>query len=407
VIWLFMEGGPSGLDLFDPKPELTKRSGERLDGIVTNSGDPGPLMASPFAFTRHGGSGAPVSELYPNVARCVDDLAFVRSCRAESAIHGPAIYQMNTGLPRSGYPSAGAWVTYGLGSENRSLPGFVVMAPASSRGGAVGWGAGFLPASYQGTLVRPGGGAASLGLARPPDLGAGGQRAMLDLAARLNGAHAARHPGGDELEARIDSFELAFRMQTEAPEALDLSRETRATHALYGTDSAPTDAFGRKCLAARRLVERGVRFVQVYSDGDWDAHKDLKTNHEGRCAETDVPIAGLLTDLKRRGLLETTLVIWGGEFGRTPTSEGSAGRDHNPHGFLVWMAGGGVRGGVSYGETDELGYQAVTDPVSVHDLHATILHLLGLDHKRLTYTHNGRPFRLTDVSGEVLTKILA
>jgi hypothetical protein len=406
VIWLFMEGGPSGLDLFDPKPELTRRDGEPLEGIVTNFGTPGPLLASPFTFARHGQSGAPVADVYPSIARCVDDLAFVRSCRAESAIHGTAMYQMNTGVPRTGYPSAGAWVTYGLGSENRNLPGFVVMAPGSGKGGPANWGAGFLPSSHQGTVVHPGG-AAGFDFAPPTDLGSGGQRAMLDLAASLNRARAARHPGDAELEARIASFELAFRMQAEAPEALDLSRETRQTHALYGIGTGPSDAFGRKCLAARRLVERGVRFVQVYSDADWDAHLRLKANHEARCAETDVPIAGLLTDLKRRGLLASTLVIWGGEFGRLPISQGSDGRDHNPHGFLVWMAGGGVKGGVSYGETDELGYKAAADPVSVHDLHATVLHLLGLDHKRLTYTHSGRQFRLTDVSGEVLTKVLA
>ncbi len=406
VIWLFMEGGPSGIDTFDPKPELQKRSGQNLPGILTHFGNPGPLLASPYKFKRYGQSGAAVCEKYSRIAECVDDLAFVKSCHADSASHAPAMYEMNTGATRTGFPSAGSWVTYGLGSENRSLPGFVVLPPGVGRGGADNWGAGFLPATYQGTIVRATG-AGILDLNRPADVGSGRQRAMLDLASRLNGAHAARHPGDSELEARIATFELAYRMQIEAPEALDVSRETAETRALYGIDQSTTQPFGTKCLMARRLVERGVRFVQVYSDGDWDAHAALELNHNSRCAETDVPIAGLLTDLKRRGLLDSTLVVWGGEFGRLPVSQGGNGRDHNPHGFLVWLAGGGIKGGVSYGETDDIGYKVASDPVSVHDLHATILHLLGLDHKRLTYRLNGREFRLTDVSGEVLTKILA
>jgi hypothetical protein len=407
VIWLFMEGGPSGFDLFDPKPELQKRSGQRVGGIETHFGNPGPLLKSPYDFARHGQSGAWVCEAYPRLAECVDDIAFIKSCWAESPNHAPAMYQMNTGITRPGFPSAGSWVTYGLGSENRNLPGFVVFAPGVGKGGPANWGAGFLPAAHQGTLVRPQG-QAILNLNRPAGVGRDDQRAMLDLAGGLNATHAAARPGEAELQARIESFELAFRMQAEAPEAVDLSRETEETRRLYGIGTGgKSDRFGRKCLTARRLVERGVRFVQVYSDDEWDAHGDIRSNHDVRCAETDAPVAGLLTDLKRRGLLERTLVVWGGEFGRMPVSEGGKGRDHNPHGFLHWMAGGGVKGGVSHGETDDIGWKAAVDPVSVHDLHATILHLLGIDHKRLTYLHNGRRYRLTDVAGEVLHKILA
>ncbi len=406
VIWLFMEGGPSAVDLFDPKPELQKRNGQKLPGVVTHFGHPGPLFASPYAFERHGQCGAPVCEKYGHLARCVDDIAFIRSCYCESASHAPAMYEMNTGLARVGFPSAGSWVTYGLGSENADLPGFIVMRPGAARGGAENWGAGFLPANYQGTVVRSSR-TGILDLGRPADLSAASQRDMLDLASRLNATHTARHPGESELESRIAAFELAYRMQAEAPEALDTTRETEETRSLYGIGQGVSGPFGAKCLVARRLVERGVRFVQVYADGDWDAHNALRNNHDARCAETDVPIAGLLTDLKRRGLLDSTLVVWGGEFGRMPVSQAGDGRDHNPHGFLVWMAGGGIKGGVRYGETDDLGYKAASDPVSVHDLHATILHLLGLDHKRLTFRLSGRDFRLTDVSGEVLTKILA
>jgi hypothetical protein len=405
VIWLFMEGGPSGFDLFDPKPELQKRHGQRVGGIETHFGNPGPLLQSPYKFAQHGDSGAWVCEAYPNLARCVDDIAFIKSCWAESPNHAPAMYQMNTGLTRPGYPSVGSWITYGLGSENRNLPGYVVMAPGVGKGGPANWGAGFLPSSYQGTLVRSKG-QAVLNLNRPGDIPADEQRAMLDLAGKLNGAHAERHPGEAELAGRIASFELAYRMQTEAPEAIDLSKETAETHKLYGIGGGRSDQFGRKCLTARRLIEHGVRFVQVYSDDEWDAHGNIKENHDARCGETDAPIAGLLTDLKRRGLLETTLVVWGGEFGRMPVSEGGKGRDHNPHGFTAWMAGGGIKGGVSHGETDEIGYKAAVNPCSVHDLHATILHALGVDHKKLTFLHNGRRFRLTDVAGNVVKEVL-
>jgi hypothetical protein len=406
VIWLFMEGAPSAVDLFDPKPALDKSHGKRIKIDVFN-GNPGPLMKSPFRFKRHGSSGAWVCEKYQHVARHVDDIAFIKSCFTESNDHVPALYQMNTGVARPGLPTAGAWVTYGLGSENRNLPGFVVLGNTQGiKGGPVNWSAGFLPTTYQGTLFRS---QASpiLNLRRPKGVAAEDQRAQLDLLAQLNGTHVREREGEPDLSARIESFELAYRMQTEAGDLVDFSRESPKTREMYGIDKAASRSFGGKCLLARRLVERGVRFVQVYSDGEWDAHSDLAGNHAGHCAATDVPIHGLLTDLKRRGLFDSTLVIWGGEFGRMPVSQGSNGRDHNPRGFLVWMAGAGIKGGTSHGETDEIGYRAAVDPVTVHDLHATVLHLLGIDHKRLTYIHNGRRYRLTDVAGNVLTKILA
>jgi len=313
------------------------------------------------------------------------------------------MYQMNTGHTLPGYPSSGSWVTYGLGTANQNLPGFVVMAPGVGKGGPGNWGSGFLPSAYQGTLMRSPG-QAILNLNRPSDVTARDQRELLDLSSRLNGLHLEQHAGEADLLGRIQSFELAYRMQMEAPEVLDLSKENEQTKRLYGIDRGNT--FGEKCLMARRMVERGVRFIQVYSNDEWDAHADLLDNHNARCNEMDIPVAGLITDLKRRGLLDSTLVVWGGEFGRMPVSEGGKGRDHNPHGFLMWMAGGGIKGGVSYGETDEIGYRAATDPVTVPDIHATILNRLGLDHKRLTYLNNGRQFRLTDVSGEIINKIL-
>jgi hypothetical protein len=340
------------------------------------------------------------------VARHVDDFAFIKSCYTESNDHVPALYQMNTGVPRAGLPTAGAWVTYGLGSENRNLPGFVVLGNTQGiKGGPVNWSAGFLPTTYQGTLFRSQG-SPILNLERPRDVSSEDQRAQLDLISNLNGNHLDHHAGEPDLAARIQSFELAYRMQTEAADLVNFSNETEGTQELYGLDQKASKSFGGKCLLARRLVERGVRFVQVYSDGEWDAHSDLAGNHTGHCAATDVPIHGLLTDLKRRGLFESTLVIWGGEFGRMPVSQGNGGRDHNPKGFLMWMAGAGIKGGASHGETDEIGYRAAVDPVTVHDLHATMLHLLGVDHKRLTYLHNGRRYRLTDVAGNVLDDLL-
>jgi hypothetical protein len=388
VIWLFMEGAPSGVDLFDPKPALDKNDGKRVKIDVFN-GSPGPLMKSPFKFKRHGKSGAWVCDKYPNVAKHVDDIAWVKSLYTESNDHVPALYQINTGIGRPGFPAAGAWVTYGLGSENQNLPGFVVLGNNQGvKGGPINWSSGFLPAAHQGTLFRPEGNPV-LNLRRPKDVAANDQRAQLDLMAKLNGDHLRERPGEPDLTARIESFELAYRMQAETADLIDLSKEPAATRTKYGLDDAKS------------------RFVQVYSDGEWDAHSDLAGNHTGHCAATDVPIDGLLTDLKRKGLLDSTLVIWGGEFGRMPVSQGGNGRDHNPHGFMCWMAGAGIKGGASHGETDEFGHKAVTDRTSVHDLHATMLHLLGVDHKKLTYFHNGRQYRLTDVAGDVLTRILA
>ena len=406
VIWLFMEGAPSGVDMFDPKPELTKRDGEKTS-IQAFFGNPGPLMKSPFSFKQHGECGQWVCDKYSNVAKHVDKMAFIKSCYSESNDHVPAIYQINSGIPRPGFPTAGAWVTYGLGSENQNLPGYVVLGNTQgAKGGPHNWGAGFLPSTFQGTLFRSQG-APLLNLNRQPQITEQDQRAQLDFMAKLNDEHMQRYAQDVEFANRMQSFELAFRMQTEATEVVDLSKETRATHELYGINNPRSESFGSKCLMARRLVESGVRFVQVYSDGEWDAHDNLEENHTHHCAATDVPVAGLLADLEARGLLDSTLVIWGGEFGRMPISQNGKGRDHNPKGFLQWMAGAGVKGGVSYGETDEIGYEAVEDRVSVNDLHATILHLLGLNHERLTYFHNGRSYRLTDVAGEVIKAILS
>jgi hypothetical protein len=406
IIWLFMEGAPSSVDLFDPKPELTKRDGQRIEIDVFN-GNPGPLMKSPFSFKQYGESGAWVCEKYPNVAKHVDDFAFIKSLYSESNDHVPALYQINTGIPRPGFPSAGAWINYGLGSESQNLPGYVVLGNNQGvKGGPLNWSAGFLPTSYQGTLFRSSG-APILNLTRPDQVTQADQRAQLDFLKQANTAHLAEHAGEPDLLARIQSFELAYRMQMEASDLADFWSESKETLALYGLDQDVSKNIGTKCLMARRLIERGVRFVQVYSDGEWDAHSDLKANHSHHCASTDMPIHGLLTDLKRRGLWDSTLVIWGGEFGRMPVSQGNGGRDHNPNGFMAWMAGAGIKGGTSYGETDEIGYKAVVDRVSVHDLHATMLHLIGMDHTRLTYFHNGRRYRLTDVEGEVIHKILA
>ena len=406
VIWLFMEGAPSAVDMFDPKPELTKRHGQTTD-IEAFFGNPGPLMKSPFKFKQYGECGQWVCDRYTHVAQHVDKLALIKSCHSESNDHVPAIYQINSGLPRPGFPTAGAWVTYGLGSENQNLPGYVVMGNTKgAKGGPHNWGSGFLPSTFAGTLFRSQG-APILNLQRQPQIMAGDQRAQLDLMSKLNDEHMSRHAGDAEFANRMRSFELAYRMQSEATEVVDLSRESPATHKLYGIDNPASRSYGSKCLMARRLVESGVRFVQVYSDGEWDAHNNLEKNHTEHCLATDVPVAGLLTDLEQRGLLEETLVIWGGEFGRMPISQNGNGRDHNPNGFMQFMAGAGIKGGVSYGELDEIGYAAVENRVSVNDLHATILHLLGLDHERLTYFHNGRSYRLTDVAGQVIRDILA
>ena len=406
VIWLFMEGGPSGLDLFDPKPDLQANHGKELPGVDPFFGSPGPLMASPYSFKQYGQSGTWVANVLPHLAECVDDIALLKAVHCDSNSHAPAMYQMNTGYTRPGFPSAGAWTTYGLGSETENLPGFVVLPKQNGiKGGALNWGSGFLPGAYQGTLFNPGG-TPILNLDRAKNVSDTQQRAQLDLARAFNEKHLQRHPTESDLEARIASFELAYRMQFEATDAVDLSQESQETRELYGIEEDQTHDFGSKLLMARRLVERGVRFVQAYPNEQWDAHQNLKENHDTCCGMTDRAIAGLIKDLKRRGLFDSTLIVWGGEFGRLPVSEKGVGRDHNPYGFLMWMAGAGVKGGDSYGETDEIGYKGVSGRVSVPDIHATILHQLGLDHEKLTYNHNGRPFRLTDVSGYPIDRIL-
>lgn len=420
VIWLFLNGGPSQVDTWDYKPELARRDGQELKGFDPNTGfftgQVGPLMKSPFTFRQHGENGTWVSELFPNLARHVDSMALVYSCWSDSNNHSPALLKINTGMTRMGFPCLGSWVTYGLGSESQNLPAFVTMYDTLGRGLPKGyaqnWGAGFLPGIYQGTSLKPQG-APIEDLTRGIEMGERQQRAQLDYLARLNRRRLAQAPTEPELAARIETFELAYRMQMAAPEAVDVARETATTQRLYGLDNPKCGHFARQCLLARRLVERGVRFVQIYSGGEeneksWDGHTNIKANHSGFAAETDQPIAGLLTDLKARGLLDSTLVVCNGEFGRLPiVQKGGTGRDHNPHAFTTWLAGGGIRAGARYGQTDEIGFKAVVDRVSIHDLHATILHLLGIDHTRLTYRVNGRDFRLTDVAGTIIKNITA
>jgi len=414
VIMLFMFGGPSHLDTFDPKPLLTRDSGkplpeEKRPRVLSFPNRMGNLVGSPFEFARHGQSGTWVSSLWPHVAERADDLCVINSMFCSNSRHGGAVLEWHTGTDTFVRPSMGSWVTYGLGTENQNFPGYVTICQDLSQGGANNFGSAFLPAVYQGTAL----GHAGL---KPQEahiifIGSGSerrdrQRLEIDLLARMDRRQEASRGPDSELEARIASFELAYRLQAEAPEMQDLSGESKATHALYGLDEPETADFGTQCLLARRFSERGVRFVQCNLSG-WDAHNKLKEDH-GRLAKAiDKPIAGLLTDLKQRGLWNDTLVIWGGEFGRTPTCEGTDGRDHNPHGYTMWLAGGGVKAGLTYGRTDDYGYFAVENKVHVHDLHATILHLLGLDHKRLTHRYAGRDFRLTDVHGEVIDGILA
>lgn len=415
VIFLFMSGGPSHLETFDPKPTLQRLHGQKLPEsfgpVQTRRGvDKNRLLATKRTFQRHGRAGIAVSDWLPHLASCVDDLCILRGCYADSVTHPESVYQMNTGSILMGKPSVGAWVSYGLGSENQNMPAFVVLPDPAGwvKGGAPAWGNGFLPSAYQGTLVR-GGPAPVLHLPTPQGVSEAQQRRTLDFIHQTNLEHMQAREGNGDLAARIAAYELAFRMQAHAPEAVDLSRETAATRRLYGLDRPETAEFGQRCLLARRLSERGVRFVQVYC-GDtngWDAHTDIEENHARLCRQSDQPIAGLLKDLKARGLLDSTLVLWAGEFGRTPMTEGTSGRDHNPHGFTTWLAGGGVQGGQVVGATDEIGLRAAEDKVHVHDLHATILHLLGINHLRLTYRHLGRNERLTDVSGEVVRKVLA
>jgi hypothetical protein len=416
VISVFCYGGVSHIDTFDPKPELLSRQGEALTGkgeVVVSQGHPGGLMPSLWNFKKHGECGMDVSELFPHVAKRVDDIALIRSMHSISNDHGPALYQMNTGFIQAGYPSMGSWVTYGLGTENQNLPAFVVFSDwrGGPIGGAPNWGNGFMPAAYQGTPFRSSGDPI-VDLKPPKEVTPERQRRWLDLLGKLNEEHLAKNPQDTELSARIQSYELAFRMQSHAVDAVDVEKESAATRALYGVGEKPTDYVGRQLLMARRLVERGVRFVQVYSGGgnfgeSWDAHWDLKENHEMHCGETDKPIAGLLADLKSKGMLDSTLVIWHGEFGRMPISQKMTGRDHNPLGFSIWMAGGGVKGGTTVGATDEFGYAATENKKSINDVHATVLHLMGLNHEKLTYFHNGRHMRLTDVSGNVMREVVA
>jgi len=416
VISLFMSGGVSHIDTFDPKPALTKYAGQPLTGkgeVVVRQGNPGPLMPSPFRFSRHGQSGIDVSEIFPQVAKHVDEMAVIRSMVSMSNDHVQGHYALSTGMIRMGFPSVGSWVTYGLGSENQDLPGFVVLYDAHGGpfGGPANWSSGFMPASHQGTVFRPSG-TPVVDLTPPADIAPERQRAQLDLLLKLNEIDAANYPGNTDLAARIKSYELAYRMQRAAPEAVDVESEPEATRKLYGLDDPITRPFARQCIMARRLVERGVRFVQLYHGGlgiqnldTWDAHENVQDNHSRHAAETDKPIAALLTDLRATGLLDSTLVLWQGEFGRMPISQRGMGRDHNPGAMSIWMAGAKIRGGQVIGSTDEFGYKAEEQPVSVHDLHASILHLLGLDHKRLTYRFNGRDVRLTDVYGDLIPQV--
>ena len=419
VIFLFMLGGPSHLDTFDPKPRLIREHGKPLpfpkrkikfDGT-------GNLLASPWKFRRYGESGGEVSELFPHVANHIDDLCIIRSMHGTNVAHGAAVLKLHTGSDTFVRPSLGSWIMYGLGTENRNLPGFITICPNLGYGGVRNWGSVFLPAQNQGiplanSAVPPE--RAGVRYLKNSRVSPGLQQRQLEMLRKISRDRLRLTGPNRELEGRIDSFELAFRMQTEMPKVQDISDETAATRRLYGLDQKATANFGRQCLLARRFAEQGVRFIQAThgpQPGLWDQHHSLRADHARNAAQVDRPIAGLLEDLKQRGLLEETLVIWGGEFGRTPTIQGKynaqAGRDHNPDGFTIWLAGGGVKGGIRYGTTDEYGYRAQENKVHLHDLHATILHLLGLDHEELTYNYAGRDFRLTDVHGNVVTDILS
>ena len=418
-VFLFMNGGPSQVDTFDPKPLLEKHHDTKYAGgiEVGSNGRPiGYLMKSPFPFQQHGESGLPISSLYPHLARHADDLCVIRSMHTDTAAHASGCIQMNTGKVGIGSPSLGSWVNYGLGTENQQLPGFVVMI--DPRGGPIGsasnWSSGYLPAAYQGTHFRSGQ-SPVLNLSNPDGVSLQGQRSSLDLLKSLNQEHFALRQNESELEARIESYELAFRMQAAARNVVDLSRESKKTHERYGLDNPRTEDFGRKCLITKRLLERGVRYIQLYSGGGhiedtWDGHTDCISNHKLHAEETDRPMAALMQDMKDLGLWDETLFVWGGEFGRTPTSEGvgKPGRDHDWHGFTMWLAGGGVKGGQAIGATDELGFAAVDQPVHVRDLHATILHLMGLDHEELSYFYQGLDQRLTGpAEAHVVQEVLA
>jgi hypothetical protein len=412
VIFLFMHGGPSQVDTFDYKPLLKRDHGKPLPFARPKvvSSETFNLLQSPWEFRQYGQSGMWVSDLFPQTAKMVDDICFIKSMWGSNSRHGGALLELHTGSDTFVRPSMGSWITYGLGSENQSMPGYVTICPTQSHGGANNFSSAFLPAPYAGTPVG------SVGVpareARipfisnhetPRDI----QRMEIDYTQQLNRQQLELTGPDRALEGRIESFELAFRMQAEAPSLQDISGESEATRKLYGLDNPVSEDFGRQCLIARRLSERGVRFVQVSHTYKWDQHAQLRRDHEQNAREVDAPIAGLLQDLKSRGLLEDTLVLWGGEFGRTPTAQGSDGRDHNPEAFTMWMAGGGVKPGLAYGATDDYGYYSTVNKVHFHDLHATILHLLGLDHLKLTYRYAGRDFRLTDVHGKVVHDILA
>ncbi len=407
VIWLFMNGGPSGIDTFDHKPELQNYDGqffsEKIDTLFPH---PGPVMKSPYQFKKYGQCGASVSEIFPNVAKHVDDIAFIKSCVSTELNHGPACYMMNSGNAQVGSPCLGSFANYGLGTENDSLPGFVVMLDhrRAPEGGKNLWSSGFLPAANQGVTLQTKGDPVLYvhpsGRQEPIQ-----QKKQLDFLQKLNSMHAERNLSNDVLDARIKSFETAYKMQMSVPELTNIDNETKATEKLYGLNQRKTRPFGKQMLLARRMVEKGVRFIQVYHGGfenNWDDHSGLKSGHRKRAAETDLPIAGLLADLKQRNLLDSTLIVWGGDFGRLPISQDKDGRDHNPLGFTMWMAGGGSKGGISYGATDQWGYRAIENPVSMHDMHATVLHLMGIDHEALTYQFGGREQTITNGLGHVV-----
>jgi len=416
VISIFCYGGVSHVDTFDPKPELFKRQGEKMTGVgdvIATMGTPGGLMPSPWTFKKYGQCGMEISGLFPHIAQHADDLALIRSMNALSPAHGPALFQMNTGTILAGAPSVGSWVTYGLGTENENLPGYIVFT--DNRGGPINgapnWGNGYMPAAYQGTQFRPSG-PPIVDLKPPADRSPEEQAAWLKFLNKLNEQHLERNPLDSELSARIYTYELAYKMQSYATDAIDVNKESAATRELYGIDDDVTGYFGRQALIARRPTQRGVRYGLTYRghrkiEPSWDAHWDLKGNHEQHCAETDKPIAGLIEDLKSRGLFDSTLIVWHSEFGRLPISERMDGRDHNASGFSVWLAGGGVKGGTIVGATDQYGYRATENPKSVYDLHATILRLMGLDFENLTYRFNGRDMRLTDVHGHLIPEVLA
>lgn len=414
IIWLFIEGGPSHLDLFDPKPKLAELAGQPMPAsfgkVVTAMGtSSNTLMPSKRTWKQHGQSGIWMSDWLPEMARHADDMTVFRACWADGLNHVGSVCQMNTCSILAGRPALGSWVMYGLGSANQNLPSFVVLTDAGEVvGGPKNWSSGFLPATYQGTQFRNSG-APILDLQPPETIGKQQQRGRLDLLKTLNQHFDSDKPEDTELEARVNAYELAYRMQAAGPEAVDLTQETAATKSLYGIDEEATSRFGTNCLLARRLVERGVRFIELYcgSGSGWDAHTNIEGNHSKMCRASDKPIAGLLTDLKARGLLEDTLVVWGGEFGRTPFNERGDGRDHNPWGFSMWMAGGGIKPGQTIGATDEIGLRGVDERTHVTDIHATILHALGLNHVNVTFLHNGRSERPTIVTGEVIQKAFA